>query len=147
MSKTKTSKTKPTRTARTTTNQRAPEAAPELPLRAFHEIADWVFDLAAPHAAGDGNARRSLERVRRTVHAAIDGRRFRRLAEIDVLTALSLIVTAAEHDLGLGGIANVPPAVLAALAHSPMPGGFGGAHDHAYPRRAPSLAPFMRCIP
>ena len=97
-------KTKTT-THRNPSNRNA-ACAPELPLRAIHEIADWMLDLARRNADGDREGLAAIERVRRAAHAALDGRKYRTPTERDLLSVVSLVVTAAERDLGVTGLSD-----------------------------------------
>ncbi len=160
--KTKTSKTNTSTSARHRTRTRAPE----LPIGAIHEIADWMLDLARRSADGDREDLAAIERVRRAAHAALDGRRYRTPTERDLLSVASLVVTAAERDLGVAGLSDAmatsfdvlslrdEPAGLPPVAPMPSvrrcPSPIVRAHTlpfHTCAHRGPLLAPSLRCVP
>ncbi|MBE7450530.1 MAG: hypothetical protein HS111_17015 [Kofleriaceae bacterium] len=163
--KTKTSKTNTSTSARNRTRTRAPE----LPIGAIHEIADWMLDLAQRSADGDREDLAAIERVRRAAHAALDGRRYRTPTERDLLSVASLVVTAAERDLGVAGLSDAmatsfdvlslrdEPVGLAPVPPMPPmpivrrgPSPIVRAHTlpyHTCAHRGPLLAPSLRCVP
>ena len=99
-------KTKTKTTADRNRTNRHTTRSPQLPLRAIHEIADWMLDLARRNADGDREGLAAIERVRRAAHAALDGRKYRTPTERDLLSVVSLVVTAAERDLGVTGLSD-----------------------------------------
>ncbi len=109
------------------------KAAPELPLRAMHEIGDWLLDLGRRNADGDREDLATIERVRRAAHAAIDGKKYR-TTERDLLTVVSLVVTAAERDFGIAGLSDAMATSFDVLSLQ-------------CPHRGPLVAPTVRCNP
>jgi hypothetical protein len=136
----------------------------ELPLGAIHEIADWLFDLGVRNADGDREGKAAVQRVRKVAHAAIDGRAYR-ISERDLLTAISLIVTAAERDLGVPGLSEAMATSFdiytlnvdtAPIVPRPLTRCSATARPvvrvptlplATCPHRGPLVAPSLRCVP
>jgi hypothetical protein len=128
--------TKKTKTA----TGRKHNKTPELPLRAMHEIADWLLDLGRRNADGDHEDLATVERVRRAAHAAIDNKKYR-TTERDLLTVVSLVVTAAERDFGITGLSDAMATSFDVLSLQPE------RPIATCPYRSPLVARSLRCIP
>lgn len=160
MTKTKT-KTKTTKT-KTTPRGNQTSAAPALPRKAMHQITDWLFDVGQRNADGDREDLATIERVRRAAHATIDGKPCR-TTERDLLTVVSLVVTAAERDFGLEGLSDAMATSFDVLSLQDEPVSLAPMHMFPHsrpmrvrvstlpiatcPHRGPLVAPSVRCVP
>jgi len=154
--KTKTAKTK------TTPRRNHSNATPPLPRKAMHQITDWLFDLGERNADGDREDLATIERVRRAAHATIDGKPCR-TTERDLLTVVSLVVTAAERDFGIEGLSDAMATSFDVLSLQNEPVPLPPLHMFTHsrpvrvrvptlpiatcPHRGPLVAPSLRCVP